>query len=871
MMTHTAIRSLRNPIDGYPVLPVLVCAIVLCLSGPAKSQGQTGGDPFPTIETKTAGMTARPGFFTLYWDEATGHLFWEIDRFEEEFLYAVSLAAGLGSNPVGLDRGQLGSSHILFARRVGPRVLLIEPNYGFRATHDDRAVARAVSETFAPSTLWGFPIAAETGERVLVDATDFFMQDAHGAAARLSGGGAVYRLDPSRSVFHLSRTKVFDFNCEIETWLTFTAVGANREIRGNAPSANAVTLREHHSLVELPGPGYEPREADPRVSAGAITVHDFGAAVDEPIVRRYVRRHRLIKRNPRAARSEPVEPIVYYVDPGAPEPIRTALVEGAAWWNEAFEFAGFIDAFQVRVLPDGADPQDLRYNMIHFTNRSERGWSYGGSVIDPRTGEIIKGNVNLGALRLRQDQLLARGLVPQFASAAGVATDWSLAGLEASDGPDAGYLAAFDPATDAVELALARVRQLSCHEVGHTLGFGHNYAASTCGRASVMDYPAPTVTITRGRIDLSDAYPVGVGEYDKYAVKWLYAEFGPGADEQTELDRIIHERIEAGIRYAADAEATPMGAAHPFAAQWDNGADPAAYLEHEIEVRRLGLEAFGEANVRPGSPLAALEEVLVPLYLHHRYQVKAAAHSIGGALYEYALRGDGQTPLEIVAPEKQREALALVLATLEPDFLALPERILALIPPRAAGMIRGETFTSSTAPLLDPIGMAATAADLTTALIVQPERMARLVTFHARQDRYPGLEEVIEALLDATWYAPVPDDAYRTKILEAVQQVVLDRLTGAAGSAGCTPAVRAVLNAELHALFDRIEAQTDRSPFRQLALEELARWFARPEGLTPASGVPPIPQGSPIGTLPPPAVPPGSPIGAVSPPAVPLV
>jgi len=855
-LTPACIRSLSPKSCQRVLMPAVLCAGLVLTAPAAGAQGRPAGSDPPAIETRTAGMTAMPGFFTLYWDEESGHLFWEIDRFEQEFLYAVSLTTGLGSNPIGLDRGQLGGSHILLARRVGPRVLLIEPNYGFRATHDDPDVVRAVSETFAPSTLWGFGIEAESGDRVLVDATDFFMQDAHGAAGRLSGNGAAYRLDRSRSVVHLPRTKVFEKNCEIETWLTFTSANPNRDARGNAPSPGAITLREHHSLVELPGPGYEPREADPRVSAGSITVHDFGAAVDEPIVRHYVRRHRLIRKNPRARRSEPVEPIVYYVDNGTPEPIRSALVEGAAWWNEAFAFAGFIDAFQVRVLPEGADPQDLRYNMIHFTNRSERGWSYGGSVVDPRTGEIIKGNVNLGALRLRQDQLLARGMVPQFSAGPGAPASWSLAGLEAADGPDAGYLLAFDERTDAVELALARVRQLSCHEVGHTLGFGHNYAASTSGRASVMDYPAPTIRITDGRIDLSEAYPVGVGEYDKYAVKWLYSEFAPGVDERAALDRIIHERIEAGIRYAADAEATPMGAAHPYAAQWDNGADPVSYLAHEIEVRRLGLASFGEGNIRVGDPLAALEEVLVPLYLHHRYQVKAAVHSLGGALYEYALRGDGQTPLAIVAPAKQREALTLVLATIAPDFLALPEPLLTLIPPRASGMTRGETFASNTAPLLDPIGMAATAADLSVALIVQPERMARLVEFHARDDHCPGLEEVVDALLEASWYAPVPAREYEAKILEAVQQVVLDRLKYSAGSAGCTPAVRAILNDRIHVLFDRLEAETDRSPFRQMALEDIARWLARPEGLTPASEVSPIPPGSPIGTLPPPVIPP---------------
>ncbi len=840
----------------------LVCLFSLPVTAFAQARGGTG-EVIPSIEEKTAGMEAMKGFFNLYWEEASGRLYWEIDRWETEFLYSVALSAGLGSNPVGLDRGQLGGAYILKARRVGPRVLLIQPNYRYRARSDNPKEVLAVEDAFAPSTHWGFEMVAQTGDRVLVDATDFFLRDTHGAAASMQRGGqGTFLLDRSRSVFHLPRTKVFPKNVEIETWLTFTCESPGPEVRSTAASGQAVSLRQHHSLVELPGPGYTPREADPRVSAGSITIYDYATAIDEDLQIHWVTRHRLRKKNPRAGRSEPVEPIIYYVDPGAPEPIYTALKEGAAWWNEAFEAAGFINAFRVEDLPEDADPQDLRYNMIHWTHRSTRGWSYGGSVVDPRTGEIIKGNVNLGSLRLRQDVLLGEGMVPVYGSGgpAGGTTaglreigEMSLAG-----GPTFDYLARVAPGTDPVEMALARVQQLSCHEVGHTLGYGHNYLTSAYGRSSVMDYPAPLVNITRdGRLDLSDAYPEGVGTYDIFAVKWTYSEFPPGSDEKEELEKIIQEGLRQGIRFAADAEARPLGAAHPKAALWDNGADLVEHLRHEIEVRRIGLETFGEHNIGMGEPLASLEEVLVPLYLHHRYQMEAAAHSLGGADYNYALRGDGQRAIEIVPAEKQYEALELLLATLQPDFLTLPDRILDLIPPRAFGMTTGEIFTKRTDPVLDPIGMAATAADMTVRLILQPQRMARLVDFHSRDSSYPGLQRVLDRLLDATWYATPPGSYLSTRqgaVKVAVDYVVLERMKSEASNTANPPQVRSILLEKFHHLRAWLEALDDQFPHQRMAQEDIERWLRRTEGYDGPVVVPAAPPGSPIGQ---PPIPPG--------------
>ncbi len=822
-------------------LNVAVLAVALALAAVGVPIGQAlAQEAIPEIDEKTEGMRRLDGFFDLYWDEAKGKLYWEIDRWDTEFLYQVSLSTGLGSNPVGLDRGQLGGTYVLEARRVGPTVLLVGPNYRFRARSEYRDEIRAVEEAFAPSTHWGFKVEAQSGDRALVDATDFFLRDAHGVIRQLeSSGQGRFGLDRSRSAIHLPRTRTFPLNTEVETWLTFTSDNPGRLVRSTAASGGAVTLRQHHSLVQLPDV-YEPREADPRMGAFGIAFHDYASPIDQPLAVRWVARHRLEKKDPRAARSEPVEPIVYYLDPGAPEPIRSALIEGASWWNEAFEEAGYIDAFRVEVLPEGAEPMDLRYNMIHWTHRSTRGWSYGSTVVDPRTGEILKGNVNLGSLRLRQDHLLGTGLTAPF--------DASIGECDLAGGPTFDYLAEVAEGADAVEMALARIRQLSAHEVGHTLGLSHNYIASTLGRASVMDYPAPLVMVSsEGRLDLSDAYAVGMGEYDKLVIEWLYSDFAEGTDEKAALEEIIQDGLRRGIRFLTDQDARPAGAAHPLAALWDNGSDPVAALENEVEVRRIGLEAFGEGAIRPGEPLAALEEVLVPLYMHHRYQVEATAHSVGGADYNFAVRGDGQTPIEIVPGDRQRRALDAVLLTIEPEFLAIPERILAILPPRAFGMEGGELFGKRTSPTFDPIGAASSAAELTVSLIFQPQRMARLVEFHARDESYPGLAEVVERTLEVTWYAPHEASAYRQEIRNAVDRVVLDRMMSEAGSGDNTAQVRAVLAAEIASLAGWLETQDTPMPHQQLALEDVRRWQQRPEGVTPATRPAPLPPGSPIG------------------------
>lgn len=800
-------------------------------------------------------MEAMEGFFDLYWDAAEGALYWELDLSGGEFLYQVSMGSGLGSNPVGIDRGQLRGTHVLEAKRVGPRVLLMEPNYQFQARSDNPTEVQAVRDAFAPSVYWGFDIAAQTGDRILVDATPFFIRDARNVGGQIAQRGqGSFRLDASRSAVHLDATRSFPENTEVEALLTFTSDNPGGLVRGVAVNPQAVTLRQHHSFIRLPDDGYKTRVADPRIGVNGPTIYDYATPIDEDLRLRLAARHRLQKRNPGPEPSEPVEPIVYYVDPGTPEPIRSALVEGAQWWADAFDAAGFIDAYRVEVLPEGVDPQDIRYNMIHWTHRRTRGYSYGNTVTDPRTGEIIRGVVNLGSLRLRQDYLLGQGMVPPFASAGAQASAGPLRDDPRGDfegefasAPSFEYLAQVSANSDAVEMALARVRQLSAHEVGHTIGFPHNYLASSYGRESVMDYPAPLVEIdSNGRLDLSNAYVQRIGEYDKLSVNWLYREFPAGTDEAAALEEIVMQGIRDGLIFMAHSNNNFIGAGHPYAGVWDNGANLVDHLKHEIRVRNIGLAAFGEDMIADGRPLSDLEFVLLPLYMHHRFQLRSAAQSLGGADYRYVLKGDGQpSQLDIVSPEEQRDALETILSALTVDFLALPEEIVAMILPAAYRHRDGEVFPGHTELLFDPIGAAQAAAAFTVGEILHPQRMARLVLYGSMGD-YPDLEEVTDRLIQATWGAPEPSDEYRQQVLHVIQWAVANQMMQQASNPSASPEVRAVLHDRLDQLSARLEALPGPSAHQRHAAHEIRRWQSREENAIPPSSLR-LPPGDPIG------------------------
>jgi len=761
---------------------VVFCVLILLSSGSFAQERSA------SIAQKTAGMQKFPGYFPFYWDAKAGKVWLEIDKWNSEFLYVEALPAGIGSNDIGLDRGELGASYVVRFERTGPRVLMIAANYAYRAITDNADERRAVKDAFAESTLWGFEVAAEDGDRVLVDATSFYLRDVHGVPGTLQRRQqGTFRLDPARSAFYLPNTKNFPKNTEVEVTLTFTTDGeVGPLVRSVTPNPQALTVREHVSFVELPPPGFKPRVNDPRAGYFGIQYMDFATPISEPVTKQYISRHRLQKKNPSAATSEAVKPIVYYVDRGAPEPVRSALIEGASWWNQAFEAAGYRNALRVEVMPADVDPMDVRYNVIQWVHRSTRGWSYGNALEDPRTGEIIQGRVSLGSLRDRQDFLIAQGLVAPY-------------------GKDKSQVAKIMES-----VVLARLRQLSAHEVGHTLGLQHNFAASISNRASVMDYPAPFVKLgADGLPDISEAYASGIGDWDKVTIAYGYQDFPAGTNEPAALDKILRDAFGRGLMYLTDQDARPGGASTSVAHLWDNGANVIDGLANMVRVRDVALSRFGENNIREGAPMATLEDVLVPLYMGHRYQVEAVAKLIGGEDYTFSLRGKGDRNPQIIPVAEQRRALNAVLETLKPHNLALPESLLKLIPPRPPGFPRTrEDFRLRTSPHFDALAPAEAYANHATDFLFNAERAARLVEFHSRSSQYPALGDVFEKILAETWRAPVRG-GYEGEIQRTVNAVVLHKLMTLAANERASNTVRAIAELKLDELKTWSATQTN--------------------------------------------------------------
>jgi hypothetical protein len=736
------------------------------------------------IEGKVTGMKKFPGFIDFYYDEKQDKVFLIISKFDTEFLYVESLTAGIGSNDIGLDRNQLGRERVVKFDRRGPKVLLTELNYSYRAISNNPQERKAVEEAFAQSVLWGFTVVAEENGKVLVDASDFLLQDAHDVIGRLRGAQqGTYSLDKSRSAFYLPRTKNFPENSEFEVTLTFTGQATGGYIRSVTPTPNFVTVREHHSFVQLPDDKYKVRAFDPRAGFFSISYYDYATPISEPIEKRFITRHRLEKKDPGAGLSEPVEPIIYYMDPGAPEPIRSALMDGAKWWNQAFEAAGYKDAFLVKVLPDDADPMDVRYNLINWVHRSTRGWSYGSSVTDPRTGEIIKGHVNLGSLRVRQDFLIAEGLLAPYEEGRPVSKE-----MEA--------------------MAISRLRQLAAHEVGHTIGLAHAYSSSAENLASVMDYPHPIVKLTDGKIDLSEAYDTKIGAFDKVMIQYGYQHFPQGTDEAKALYDIIQNSLKAGLTFLSDQDARPMGGAHPFAHLWDNGKNPSDELDRVLEVRAVALKNFGERNIKPGTAMAMLEEALVPVYFFHRYQTEATAKLIGGLNYRYALRGDGQPVTELLTPQQEIKALESLLKTVQPAALALPESLLKILPPRPLGYrSHRELFSGKTDLTFDPLAAAETASDLTFSMILYPARANRLFEHHSRDARLPSLESVIDKLLTATIKSNAKS-GYEGAIQMSTANALFTNLAKLAVSKDASAQTKAIVNFKLDQLKSWLQSKS---------------------------------------------------------------
>ena len=642
------------------------------------------------------------GFFDFYYEPSSDKILLEVDKIDYEFLYVPSLSSGIGSNDIGLDRGQLGRERIVKFIKRGNKLLLIEPNSYYRSSSNNQNEIRSIEQAFAKSILYGFEIKDHQNDIFTIDFTPFLLEDRHGVAERLRRTGqGNYSVNKSSSAIELSNTKGFPNNIEFESLLTFSGKSEGKWIQSVAPDSNNVTVIQHHSFVKLPDDNYKPRSFDPRSGAISVSYMDYSSPIDEKILKKNIIRHRLEKKFPENEKSEAIRPIVYYLDPGTPEPIRSALIDGAMWWNEAFESIGFIDAFQVKILPENADPMDCRYNVIQWVHRSTRGWSYGSNVSDPRTGEIIKGHVSLGSLRVRQDYLIAQSLIQNP------------------------YLA--ENKKKVLEMSLARIRQLSAHEVGHTLGFAHNFSSSTKQRSSVMDYPHPLIKIKDDKINLDSAYAVGIGDWDKISVAYSYSEFKENQNEKNELNKILDKSYDDGYRFITDYDARSVGGAHVNAHLWDNSEDVTSGLDEIIKIRQKAIINFSENNISVGSTYSELEDAFVPIYFLHRYQTEAVVKLIGGLDYNYSLVGDGQLVVKTLDHETQLNALKSVLSTLDENFLTIPTEKLKLFPPRAYGFPRTrESFNSQMGVAFDPISAASTSSDMTLSLLLNHERLNRV-------------------------------------------------------------------------------------------------------------------------------------------------
>lgn len=803
----------------------------------AEGERQAAASPAKVwVNDSVKDFTRKDGFLTLFGDEKGGKVYAVFPPADDDgvalrAIHAAGLTSGLGSNPVGLDRGLFDGGSLVAFRRIGDKMIAEQENWTYRATSDNPLEQKAVRESFARSFLWSGEVSATgpNGES-LVDISGFITRDSLGVVAALKDHpkGGSYSVATDRTFPDAANALAFPDNVEFDAYMTLVSDKPGDEVWATAADGRAITMVMHHSLVRLPDDGYTPRAFDVRSGAIDVPYYDFSAPLEAQIQKAFARRYRLEKEDPSAATSPAKDPIVFYVDAGAPPQIRDALIEGASWWAQAFEAAGFENAYRVEPLPEGAHPRDIRYNVISWTHRQTRGWSYGGGVSDPRTGEMIKGSVILGSQRVRQDRMIFEGLAGAQNSGKG-------------------------GADDPVEIALARIRQLSAHEVGHSLGFAHNFAASTNDRASVMDYPAPLVTVgADGALDFSETYDVGIGEWDKLAATWLYAQFAPDTDESAALNKVLADGYASGLRFVADSEGRSVSTGNPYGSVWDNGADPVQSLRDVMAVRSIALAGFGDRAIAPGAPMARLREVIVPIYLYHRYQVAAAAKFVGGYNFAYKTKGDSLPTGAVVENEKQREALAALMDTLDPSVLVLPASVLdQMTPPMGAfnGNNGGEVFETDTHPIFDLASAADAAVSVTIGALLHPARAARLEEQHRRDPSTLGFADVLSAM-DAKIFAAA--NTNEQALANVTQDRFISSLIELALNERAAPSVRAQAEAKLRAvanrlgpsLFNSANAREHNAWLRDRIEAHLNRPATAASVSAPAAEIPP---GSPIG------------------------
>jgi hypothetical protein len=784
--------------------------------------------PGTTPADRTRGLERRDGFLPFSWDARRGQLLIETSSVPGEFLYGSGLSGGAGLLEADLDRGNLGNLGICRFERVGPRVLLVQEQTSHMSGVSDAESARAVEESFPASVLASFPIVAEDGGRILADASAFLIEDTRIVAALKTAHAGEWRPDASRSAIRLERTGAFPLNTEIETVQTFLSDNAPRSVAEVLPDGRTMSIAVHHSFRKLPEPGFRPRAFDPRIGFIPVRRVDHAAPFTAPIEKYLASRWRLEKKDPSAAVSEPVQPVVYYLDRGIPEPERTAIREAALWWNRAFEQAGFRNALEIRDLPAGATFLDARYSGIEWIHRAERAWSIGDAQVDPRTGEILHAVARIDSDRRRTTSRIWRNLEPPRPEKACVA----------GDAPDLSALVAGGEGASEEALVLQRLAYLSAHEVGHTLGLEHNWAATTFGWGSVMDYLAPNIQPKGGGLDLSDAYPKDVGSYDRLAIAWGYT-----PEESPErLDHIVRDGYAHGIVYPLDSD--------PRWAEYDWGNNPVAWLGTTLEVRRRILERFGAGQLKPGEWLSSLQERFNLAYLYHRFGIQAAQQFVGGQFQTGAVAGDGQTPVAWVPAARQREALDRLIEALEPANLDVPDRVLAsLVPAPSATRPSRERFVSEAGDAFDPLTAARILAALIVDPLLDPQRAERLDL--ASGPDALTLDATLARLVAATWDAPAESAPRKASLRRVAQREVLEALMDLASRPETSDSVRARAWSRLTRLRASLRARHSPNAATEahlrLAEKDLSEFLEKPEARRPRARKLETPPGRPIG------------------------